>query len=84
MSGTHYLVADQPLGPFHYLTDEFLVGHPIARFYAGRLVKGPDGEWQFMAWIESTPARSFVGEISDPMPVFIDSAGRLSLAKFQS
>ena len=82
VSGTHYLVADQPLGPFRYLTDEFLVGNPVARFYAGKLIKGPDGEWQYLAWIESTPAGSFAGEIGDPRPVLVDSAGRLSLAKF--
>jgi hypothetical protein len=23
VSGTYYLVADQPLGPFYYLTDDF-------------------------------------------------------------
>ena len=84
VSGTHYLVADQPLGPFHYLTDEFLIGNPIMRCYAGKLVKGPNGEWQLMAWIESTPAGFFAGEISDPLPVFVDSADRLSLAKLQS
>jgi beta-fructofuranosidase len=81
VSGTHYLMADQPLGPFHYLTDEFLVGNPITCYYAGKLIKDPDGECQFMAWLESTPTGAFAGEISDPLPVFVDAAGRLSLAK---
>ncbi len=84
VSGAHYLVADQPLGPFHYLTDKFLTGSPITRYYAGKLVKGPDGEWQFMAWIASTPAGFFAGEISDPLPVSIDSAGQLAPAEFRA
>lgn len=37
-SGTHYLVADHPLGPFRYLTDDFLVGDEINSLYAGNIV----------------------------------------------
>lgn len=42
VTGTHYLVADDPLGPFHFSTDDSLVGDSIGSFYGGRLVQGPD------------------------------------------
>lgn len=79
VSGTHYLVADDPLGPFRFSTDEFLVGDPVGSLYAGKLVKGPDDEWYFLAWRQFAPDGAFIGELRDPLPVNIDSAGNLSV-----
>lgn len=58
--------ADSLVGPFHFdrayqLTDSSL--------YAGKLVQDPDGQWCLMGFHHDAPDGSFVGAISDPMPV---------------
>jgi beta-fructofuranosidase len=78
--GTHYLVADDPLGPFRFSTREFLVGDPIGSFYNGKLVQGPDDAWYFMASRQSTSGGDFIGTLSDPMPVTIEDDGDLSVS----
>jgi beta-fructofuranosidase len=65
-SGTHYLVADAPLGPFRFSSDEFVVGDEVGSLYAGKLAQGPDGDWVFVASRMFTPDGTFVGELSDP------------------
>ena len=77
--GIHYLVADDALGPFHYCTDEFLVGDRIGSLYTGKLVPGPDGEWVFLTSRLFAPDGTFIGELSDPFPVAVDAAGYLSV-----
>jgi beta-fructofuranosidase len=77
--GTHYLVGDSPLGPFHTLTDEFLFGTPHGAFYAGRLVQDPDGAWVFVSWAQFAVDGSFVGAIADPVPVGQRDDGTLFL-----
>jgi beta-fructofuranosidase len=81
--GTHYLVGDNPLGPFRFSTHKFLVGDPIGSFYNGKLVQGPgsepSGAWYFMASRQFTPTGDFIGALSDPMPVTIKEDGNLSV-----
>lgn len=79
VTGTHYLVADHPTGPFRYLTDEFLVGDEAGTYYSGKLIQAADGggEWYFMAFLNLDASGAFVGEISDPMPVTVAEDGRL-------
>lgn len=79
VTGTHYLMADNPLDPFNYSTDHFLVGDEIGSSFAGRMVQGPDGNWLFLAWRFMTPDGEFIGELSDPYPVTVDQAGNLSV-----
>ncbi len=79
VTGTHYLVADDPLGPFRYLSDTFLVGDALGTFYSGKLVEGPDGGWFFMAWRFIAADGAFVGELSDPMPVSVGAQGELKV-----
>lgn len=79
LHGTHYLISEEPLGPFHYRTDEFLVGDEIGSLYAGKLVRGPEGAWKFMAWRQFTAEGDFVGDITDPYPVTIGTDGALSV-----
>jgi beta-fructofuranosidase len=80
VTGTHYLTADDPLGPFHASTDEFLIGDQAGSLYAGKLVLGPDGAWVLLAWRQFAPDGTFMGELSDPMPMTVDSAGNLSVS----
>jgi len=77
--GTHYLMADNPLGPFHFSTYKFLAGDSIGSFYNGKLVQGPDGTWYFMASRQFTPTGHFIGALSDPMPVAVDNNKNLSV-----
>lgn len=80
VTGTHYLAADNPLGPFHLTSNHFLVGDTMGSHYAGRMIQNPSGEWVFLAWRYFTPSGEFIGELSDPYPVTVDEAGNLSVA----
>ena len=79
--GTHYLVADDPLGPFRFSTHEFLVGDPLGSLYSGKLVEGPDNDPCFLAWRNFAPDGSFVGELDDPLPVSVDGEGNLQVER---
>jgi beta-fructofuranosidase len=74
--GTHYLVADDLLGPYCLQGDDFLLGDQIGRYYAGRAVETRDG-WVMLAWLQSGPDGNFIGELSDPMPLRVDATGQL-------
>lgn len=69
--GTHYLVADEQLGPYALERDDFLVGDERTRHYAGRLLEH-GGQWQFFAWENEDDRGHFIGRLSDPMPVRVD------------
>jgi beta-fructofuranosidase len=77
--GTHYLVADNPLGPYRLSTPRFLAGDAHGSLYAGKLVQAPGGGWVFLAFRNVDEAGNFYGELIDPLPVDVDPAGELSL-----
>jgi len=79
VTGTHYLVAGNPLGPFRYTTDTFLMGDTLGSRYAGKLVRAPDGNWVFLAWCMHAPDGTFIGELADPLPIRVDKAGALHI-----
>lgn len=79
VTGTHYLIADHPLGPFRFCTYNFLVGEPTGLFYSGKLIQAPDGDWKFMACYQFAPDGSFIGELTDPMTVSIAETGELTV-----
>jgi beta-fructofuranosidase len=54
-----------------------MVGDVIGSYYSGKLVESPNGSWRFMAFRNMTADGQFVGEITDPFPVAIESDGRL-------
>jgi len=76
-TGTHYLVAKHPLGPFRYITDEFLVGDEIGSLYAGRIIPNQSGEWVFFGFEQFSVGKMFVGKISNPLPLQVQGNGRL-------
>ena len=80
-TGTHYLVAEQPLGPFHALTDQFLQGDVAGTLYSGKLIQDRNGQWQYLAFRNMTAGGEFVGELIDPMPVEVHKDGRLTLTR---
>lgn len=77
--GTHYLVGDDPLGPFSFTTDEFLVGDAIGSLYSGKLVQGPDDQWYCLAFRNFAADGTFLGDLIDPLPVLVDARGNLSV-----
>jgi beta-fructofuranosidase len=78
--GIHYLIGDNPLGPFELAGDDFLIGDEIGTRYAGKAIRDPDGRWVLLttlAWSE----RGYLGEIADPLLLSADSEGRLTLTQ---
>lgn len=76
VTGSHYLIADDPRGPWSVAPGPFLEGHMPCRRYAGKIVER-DGELFAMGFIHTTPEADFVGEVSDPIPVSVDENGLL-------
>ncbi|HEY1151464.1 MAG TPA: family 43 glycosylhydrolase [Pseudoduganella sp.] len=69
VSGTHYLVAEHPLGPWRPAPG-FLDGDVPCRRYAGKILPDPvTGRDCLLAFLDTGPDGSFVGAISDPMPL---------------
>jgi beta-fructofuranosidase len=77
--GTHYLMGESPLGPFRSPGDEFLDATAKGPFYAGQAVQDPDGRWVFMAWAQFADDGTFVGALSDPVPLTRHADGTLQL-----
>ena len=75
--GTHYLVSDHPLGPFRMIDDDFLLADEAGTHYAGKAVQNPKGDWVLMTSRSWTGDGGFIGEIADPIPLFVAPSGRL-------
>ncbi len=81
VSGTHYLVADHPLGPWRPAPG-FLDGAVPCRRYAGKVLPDPvTGADCLMAFLDSGADGNFIGQISDPIPLRLED-GRYTLADF--
>ena len=83
-TGTHYFVADHPLGPFEFLTDKFLVGDEVGSLYSGKVIRNPKGEWVFIAFHGYEKDKNFIGEITGPFPVTVSPNGRLKIIQSNS
>jgi beta-fructofuranosidase len=79
MSGTHYFVSDTPFGPFHSLTDEFLVGDELGSYYGGKAIRERDGSWSMLLWKWLARDGTFLGELTDPVPLVVEPGGLLRL-----
>ncbi len=80
LTGVHYLVADNPLGPFRSADDQMLVADDVGSLYAGKLVRGPESEWVMLAARMHLPDGTFLGELSDPMRIIVGETGSLSVS----
>lgn len=69
LTGTHYLVADDPLGPFEWRRHGVLLGDGLGTWYGGKLVRDAGGRLVCLAWRSLGSNGRFAGELSDPMPV---------------
>lgn len=78
VTGTHYLMADDPRGPWQVAPGAFLDGADPCRRYAGKVVQ--TGETlSLMGFLYTSSAGEFIGEVSDPMPLEIGPDGLLRL-----
>lgn len=66
-------LADGPMGPFAVAEAEEALP---AGLYAGRLVRGPSGEWVWLAFVDCDRTGAFVGELCDPVPYPWAGSGR--------
>lgn len=80
VTGTHYLVADLPAGPFRPSTDDFLAGDDVGTYYAGKIVEADGRGLFFLAAHHNGRDHRFLGEIADPVPVRLTPDNRLVLA----
>ncbi|WP_293995631.1 hypothetical protein [Sphaerotilus sp.] len=77
--GTHYLMAEHPLGPWRVGPAPFLDGDVPCRRYAGRIVETDSGP-ALMAFNYWQTDGTFAGTVCDPMPLRVDAdTGALSL-----
>ncbi|MDK2981097.1 MAG: beta-fructofuranosidase [Chloroflexota bacterium] len=80
-TGTHYLVSEDPLGPYRMLTDDFLLGDAAGSYYAGKAIRDRQGNWVLLACRQNSAEGAFIGELSDPMPLQVLPDGRLKIEK---
>jgi beta-fructofuranosidase len=79
VSGSHYLVAEDPRGPWRLAPGRFLDGDDPCRRYAARILDTADG-LVLLGFLYNPDGGPFVGTISDPAPVGVDAEGWLHLA----
>jgi beta-fructofuranosidase len=77
VTGTHYLIADHPRGPWKVAPGMFFDGARPANRYAGKLIQ-KDGKLFTMGFIDA-PNGVFVGEVCDPIPVSVGPDGLLTV-----
>lgn len=75
VTGSHYLMADDPRGPWSIAQGAFLDGAEPCRRYAARILKTDDGLC-IMGFADGGKA-NFGGYVMDPEPVAVLSDGRL-------
>lgn len=78
-TGTHYIRARSPDGPYELVEEPFFAGDDVGHLYGGRTVTGPDGTLVFMAFLNHASDGRFIGAISDPMPIWTTQEGLLRI-----
>ena len=77
VTGTHYLMADNPRGPWSIAPGPFLDGAEPCQRYAARLCETDKG-WVIMGFAD-TGRDTFVGHVMDPDPVTVGPDGLLKV-----
>lgn len=77
VTGTHYLIADEPRGPWRIAPGAFLDGAEPCRRYAARIVEIGDG-LRILGFADNGKAQ-FGGYVMDPEPVIVGPDGLLSV-----
>lgn len=69
VTGTHYLMADEPLGPYNFITDRFLQGDKFGSLYSGKIIKTKNAEWKMIACNNRSEDGRFIGYVTNPFNV---------------
>ena len=77
VTGNHYLIADDPRGPWTVAPGRFFDGAEPCRRYAARIVQTPDG-LRILGFADNGKA-NFGGYVMDPEPVVVGHDGLLSV-----
>ena len=76
-TGTFVFTSDELLGPYRSPTGPIAAPDgPLGTLYAGKLIQGPAGKLQFLAF-RGNGDRDFVGELTDPLAVTVEPDGQL-------
>lgn len=70
-TGTYYLYAESALGPFRYINEKPFLVYKNCGFYSAKIIHGPDDKLYLLAFMDYDESGTFIGEITDPMPVQI-------------
>jgi len=73
-TGTHYLVADDLLGPYQNDNDQFFFGDERGHLYSGKVLIDENANTQLMAFYNFDDDKNFIGEITDPIDIQVDHA----------
>ena len=77
--GNHWLVADDPAGPWTLGEGPLLdADHPCHR-YAIRMLQRDGGEMCVIGFVDSLDEACETGTLTDPVPIHVDERGRLTL-----
>ena len=75
MTGSHYLMAESPRGPWRVAPGAFLDGAVPCKRYASRIVD--DGGTLKILGFADRPSGEFVGHVTDPEPIRVTENGYL-------
>jgi len=76
VTGTFYATAAELFGP--YSVPKVLLGDHQGSFYAAKLIQTIQGSWVALAWVRTRDG-SFVGGLSDPIPVHFKDDGEIEV-----
>jgi beta-fructofuranosidase len=79
-SGLYYVVGDTDLGPFEMRDHHTVVADEYGSLYGGRVFRDGAG-WSMMAFENFRPDGTFVGTLTDPLPLDIEEGGVVTLAE---
>lgn len=82
VTGSHYLTAPSPRGPWTIAPGPFLDGALPCRRYASRIVETAQG-LRIIGFV-NRPEGEFVGQLSDPDPVTVTADGSLQVTSTES
>ena len=77
VTGTRYMVSDNPFGPFDPSSDRLLFGDQVGSIYTTKLIQDPEGRWVLLGNFNYAHDGTYIGELSDPFPVSVDQVGNL-------
>lgn len=78
LNGVLYYISDSIHGPYRTIGSGYLFADHQFSLYSGKVVRGPDGQWHLMGFLNNDEQGNFIGEISAPMPINVAPDGVLT------